>query len=184
MQEKIREIASRVRELRELTELSRQEVASRLKIPANQYSLYENGEEDIPASVLVEIAQILHVDTSVLLTGEDPRMNVFTVTRSGKGVSVERRRDYKYQSLAANFVHKKAEPFMVTVDPQPDGSSIHTNSHPGQEMDYLLEGRLKIVIHNNEIILEPGDSIYFDSNYEHGMSALGGVSAKFLAIIF
>ena len=184
MQEKIREIASRVKELRELSEISIQDIASKLKIGADKYSLYEKGEEDIPASVLVEIAQIFKVDTTLLLTGESPRMNIFTVTRNGKGVEVERRKEYKYQSLAANFVHKKAEPFIVTVEPKPEGTQIHTNTHPGQEMDYLLEGRLKMMIHGNEIILEPGDSIYFDSGYEHGMLALDGAPAKFLAMIF
>lgn len=184
MQEKIREIASRVKELREISEISVPDIASKLKISADQYGLYEKGEEDIPASVLVEIAQVFRVDTSLLLTGENPRMSIFTVTRSGKGVNVERRKEYKYQNLAANFVHKKAEPFLVTVDPKPEGTPIHTNSHSGQEMNYLIEGRLKMMIHGNEIILEPGDTIFFDSSYEHGMLALDGASAKFLAIIF
>jgi quercetin dioxygenase-like cupin family protein len=184
MQEKIKEIASRVRELREISEIPAADIALRLKITPEKYSLFEKGEEDIPASVLVEIAQIFSVDTSLLLTGENPRMNVFTVTRKGKGVEVERRKEYKYQGLASNFVHKKAEPFVVTVESKPEGTPIHTNSHPGQEMDYLLEGRLKMMIHNNEIILEPGDSIFFDSGYDHGMLALDGAPAKFLAIIF
>ncbi|MGL4370113.1 MAG: helix-turn-helix domain-containing protein [Spirochaetota bacterium] len=184
MQEKIKEIASRVRELRDISGVSVQDMAGKLNLPVDGYCAYEKGEDDIPASVIVEIAQILKVDASLLLTGESPRMNIFSVTRSGKGVSVERRKEYRYQSLASNFVHKKAEPFEVTVEPKPDGTPIHTNSHPGQEMDYLLEGRLKVMIHNNEIILEPGDSIFFDSGYDHGMCALDGKNARFLAIIF
>ena len=46
-----------------------------------------------------------------------------------------------------------------------------------------LRGTLKVYIHNNEIVLREGDSIYFDSNYEHAMEALGGEPAKFLAVI-
>jgi quercetin dioxygenase-like cupin family protein len=57
------------------------------------------------------------------------------------------------------------------------------NTHPGQEFNYLSAWRLKVFIHHNEVILEPGDSVYFDSNYEHAMVALDGVSATFLAII-
>lgn len=184
MQEKIKAIASRVKEMRELSKHSVEEMASHLKIQVDKYSAYESGQEDIPASILVEIAQKFGIETSVLLTGEQPRMNIFTVTRAGKGVSVERRRDYKYQSLAQNFIHKKAEPFLVTVDPKDEGAAISRNSHPGQEFDYLLEGRLKVIVRNNEMILEPGDSIYFDSSYEHGMIAIGEKPATFLAIIF
>ncbi|MDY0387484.1 MAG: cupin domain-containing protein [Methanolobus sp.] len=183
MQEKIKEIAARVKELRDILDISVGEMAEKLTIPVETYVRYENAEEDIPASILFEIAQNLDIDLSVLLTGDDPRMHVFSVTRKDKGVSVERRKDYKYQSIAANFSHKKAEPFIVKVDPKPEGAAISTNSHPGQEFNYVLEGTLKVNIHHNEIILEEGDSIFFDSNYAHGMQAIGGKPAKFLAVI-
>ncbi len=183
MQEKIKEIASRVKELREISDITADEMAGRLNIDTGTYQIYEAGEADIPASILYGISNELKVDMAVLLKGEDPRMHVFTVTRKDKGISVERRKEYKYQSLAANFVHKKAEPFVVKVEPKQEGTKISMNSHPGQEFDFVLEGTLKVVIHNNEIVLEEGDSIFFDSNYPHGMAAVGGKSAKFLAII-
>lgn len=183
MQEKIKEIASRIKELREISDISADEMAGRLNIDTGTYQIYEAGEADIPASILYGISNELKVDMSVLLKGEDPRMHVFTVTRKDKGISVERRKEYRYQSLAANFVHKKAEPFVVKVEPKPEGTKISMNSHPGQEFDFVLEGTLKVVIHSNEIVLEEGDSIFFDSNYPHGMAAVGGKSAKFLAII-
>jgi quercetin dioxygenase-like cupin family protein len=183
MQEKIKEIASRVRELRELSEISSEKMAEYLQVSQETYEKYENGTEDIPASILFEIAHRLQVDMAILLTGEEPRMNIFTVTRNGKGVSVERRKQYKYQNLAEKFIHKKAEFFIVTVEPKPRGTKPDTNSHPGQEFNYVLEGSLKVYIHNNEIILNEGDSIYFDSNYQHAMEAMNGEPAKFLAVI-
>ncbi|HII01630.1 TPA: cupin domain-containing protein [Methanosarcinaceae archaeon] len=183
MQEKIKEIAARVHEMRELSEISIEKMVEYLQIPEETYKNYESGEEDIPASVLFEIAHKMQVDMATLLTGEEPRMNIFTVTREGKGVSVERRKQYRYQNLAEKFIHKKAEFFIVTVEPKPEGTKPGTNSHPGQEFNYLLEGSLKVYIHNNEIVLKEGDSIYFDSNYEHAMEALEGKPAKFLAVI-
>ena len=183
MQEKIKEIAARIHELRELSDITAEEMASFLSIPIETYQGYEEGSDDIPASILFEIAQKLGVDMSLLLTGEDPKMHIFTVTRKDKGVEVKRRKEYDYQNLAANLIHKKAEPLLVSVEPSEEGNEITTNSHPGQEFDYVLEGTLKVIIHNNEIILEEGDSIFFDSNYEHAMEALGGKTAKFLAIV-
>jgi len=183
MQEKIKEIAARVHELRELSDVTVKQMSEFLNIPVDTYRKYETGSEDIPASILFEIAHKLDVEMATLLTGEEPRMHIFTVTRKGKGIGVERRNQYKYQSLASNFIHKKAEPFLVTVNPKPEGSELSTNSHPGQEFDYLLEGTLKLHIHNHEIILEEGDSIFFDSNYEHAMQALGSKPATLLALI-
>src|SRR5208337_5197212 len=110
MQEKIKEVAARIKELRGILEMGTDEMSRDLNIGKEQYLRYENGEEDIPASDLFEISKKLGVDMSILLTGETPRMHYFTVTRNGKGVSVERRKQYKYQSLAFNFINKKAEP--------------------------------------------------------------------------
>lgn len=183
MQERIKEVAARIKDLREILEISVEDMTSSLKISPEKYLRYENGEEDIPASMLYEIAQKLEVEMSILLTGEAPRMRYFTVTRKGQGVSVERRKQYKYQNLASNFINKKAEPFIVTVEPKPEGTEVQTNTHPGQEFNYILEGSLKLIIKDHEFVLGEGDSIYFDSGCEHAMVALGNKPARFLAII-
>lgn len=183
MQEKIREIAARIRDLREIAAVTAFRMAENIGIPVAVYEGYEAGTADIPASVLCEIASVLKVDLTVLLTGEAPRMKVFAVTRKGKGVDVERQSQYHYQSLAAHLIHKKAEPFLVTVDPKPAGTPLATNCHPGQEFDYILEGALRVVIHDNDIELNEGDSLFFDSNYPHGMQALGDRPCRFLAVI-
>ena len=183
MKEKMKEIAQRVSELRELSEVGPDEMADHLNVPVETYMNYEEGINDIPASVLYEIAQKLNVDMGLLLTGEETRMHIFTVTRKGKGVRVERRKQYKYENLAEKFIHKKAEPFIVTVKPRDNEGKPSTNSHPGQEFNYIINGSLKLYIHDNEIVLEKGDSIFFDSSYEHAMEALNGKKAKFLAII-
>lgn len=183
MKEKMKEIALRISELRELSEISTQEMADYLNVPTEVYRGYEDASSDIPASVLFEIAHKLGVDMGLLLTGEETRMNIFTVTRKDKGVNVERRKQYQYESLAEKFIHKKAEPLIVTVEPRKDGSKPSTNSHPGQEFDYVIQGVLKFYIHDNEVILKEGDSIFFDSSYKHAMAALDNKSAKFLAVI-
>jgi len=183
MKEKIKEIAARVSELREISDISLEEMAEYLNLDVDDYRDYESGEKDIPASVLYEIAHKFKVDMGLLLTGEETRMHIFTVTRKDKGVEVERRKQYKYENLAEKFIHKKAETFLVTVEPKDDGKKPSKNSHPGQEFDYILEGTLKIYIHHNEIILNEGDSIFFDSSYEHAMEALNDKPAKFLAVI-
>lgn len=183
MQNKVKEIAERVRELRELSGLTPAEMAGCVDWSEAAYAAFEAGQEDISASRLHEIAQKLGVDLALLLTGKTPRMNVFAVTRKGEGVAVERRRQYQYEALAYNFAGKKAESFVVAVPVSEPGAEIALNSHPGQEMDYILEGTLKVVICGNELILTPGDSIYYDSSYPHGMATVGARPARFLAVI-
>lgn len=110
-------------------------------------------------------------------------MNSYFITRAGKGVAVERREAYRYEALASGFRGRKIDPFIVTVEPAPADAPMHLNSHDGQEMNYVLEGRLLISLNGREFELEPGDSLYFDSAQPHGMKALDGKTVRFLAII-
>ncbi|NLY43597.1 MAG: helix-turn-helix transcriptional regulator [Clostridiaceae bacterium] len=179
----IRLIAQRIKELREIAGISVEELASEFNISKELYEQYESGNVDIPVSFLYQVAGKFNVELTDILMGEGPKLRIYSLVRKGKGLSVERRQQYKYQSLAYNFSNKKAEPFLVTVDPDPEDTPIDFNTHPGQEFNYVVEGTLKIVIDNHELILNEGDSLYFDSNYKHGMKALNGKPAKFLAII-
>ena len=183
----LEQIAERIRELRDIAGISLESLAKGIRVSADTYRSYESGEVDIPVGVLYEVAGYFKIELTALLTGEAPRLHKYSLVRKDKGVEVQRRSPYLYQSLAFNFIHKKAEPFLVTVEPSPSGGSVDRpvslNSHPGQEFNYVLEGRLGLVIDGTELVLEEGDSIYFDSGASHGMKALGGARARFLAII-
>lgn len=183
MQEEIRQVACRVKELRELSGFSIESIAEELGMDIETYRSYESGTTDIPVGALMKLAQKFRVELSTLLTGEEPRLHTYSLTRKEKGASVERRKEYKYQSLAPQFSHKKAEPFIVTVEPEAEGTPFHLNSHPGQEFNYVLEGSMKVSIGGHEVVLIEGDSLFFDSGVLHGMKALDGKKAKFLAVI-
>jgi mannose-6-phosphate isomerase-like protein (cupin superfamily) len=183
MNEQIRQIADRIRSLREIARLSVETCAQDLAIPLATYREYESGVTDIPVSFLYQVAQKFQVELSSILTGEEPRLRIYSVTRGGRGVKVERRKDYDYQSLAFNFIDKKMEPFLITVEPRPEAAPIPLNVHPGQEFQYLLEGTLKIVVGGHEVVLAAGDSIYFDSSHPHGIQAIGSAPAKSVAVI-
>ncbi|MCX6239915.1 MAG: cupin domain-containing protein [Bacteroidia bacterium] len=182
MDEQIKQIADRLCGMREVLEISPDAAAATCAITKEQYLNFESGEVDIPVSILHRMSQKYNFDITALLTGEEPHMHSYTLTRKDKGIGVDRRKDYKYQALAGNFQNRKADPFVVVVDPKVD-TTVSFNSHPGQEFNFMIEGKLKIFIGSKEMILEPGDSIYFDSGLPHGMLALENESAKFLAII-
>ncbi len=183
MDDRIRQIASRMRELREGAGASPAEAARALALPEAAYLAYEKGEEDIPIGLLSRFAAHFKAELTSLLTGSEPHLSLYAVVRKGQGPSADRHHDYRYEALAPHFAHKRAEPFLVTVDPKPEGTPVHPNSHPGQEFDHLLEGTLQVVIGEHEVVLEAGDSIFFDSTAPHAMRALGGRPARFLAVI-
>lgn len=183
MNEQIRQIAERLAGLRDALELSPEEIAKTCGITAEQYMELESGKVDISVSFLHRIAQEYGVELTTLMFGDEPKMSTYFVTRRGKGVAVERTKAYKYQSLAAGFQGRRADPFLVTVHPEKEGEPIYLNTHPGQEYNLVLKGRMLLQINGKDLILEEGDSIYFNSELPHGMKALDGEKVSFLAII-
>jgi len=183
MTEQIKQIAERIKEIREISGISAETLAAKLNIPIEQYLKYETGNTDIPVGVIFEISELFNIELSVMLGGDNPRLKIYGIVRNGKGLKLERSKQYKYESLAYNFMNKKAEPFMVTVDPRPEDSLLKFNSHPGQEFNYVIKGTMMTIIDDHEVILNEGDSIYFDSGCKHAMKALNNEPVKFLAIV-
>lgn len=181
MNHQIRQIADRLRGLREALDLTTEEFATKIGVEKTEAELYESGNADIPMSFLFRAAQTFGIDTTELLSGETARASAFFVTRKGTGISVERRKAYKYQALGAGFVGNHSEVFEVTVEPSDEAISL--NTHIGQEFNYILQGTMQLHIAGNDLVLSEGDSIYFDSAKLHGMKALGGEKVIFLAVI-
>ena len=171
---------ARIKELREILEISTIDIAKDIAVPMETYLKYEAGEMDIPISVLYKISAKLGVDATVLLTGEDPRMDTASVCRRGKGVRIERYPGYEFSSLAYNFKGRTIEPLLVYLDPSKETAAPVT--HSGQEFNFVLEGKIKITVGQREYVLEAGDSIYFDAGLPHGQAAVEGPS-QFLTII-
>ena len=74
MSERVREIAGRLREMREIAGLSVEEVGERLTVTTEQYKTMESGTVDIPVSVLCEAADIFGISVTELLTGDRARL--------------------------------------------------------------------------------------------------------------
>jgi quercetin dioxygenase-like cupin family protein/DNA-binding XRE family transcriptional regulator len=182
MKNQRQDIAIRIRGLREAADMPLEEAARGLGMTPADYARCETGEADASLGLISKIAALFKVDAAALLTGGDSHARVFSVTRRGTGPVVERRQDYHYESLGGGYSKRALEPFLVTVQPKPE-AELHLNTHPGQEFNRVTKGRLKLVIDGHAVILKSGDSIYFDSTRPHGMQALDGKPAQFLAVI-
>ena len=179
----LKQIGERIKGLRDAIDLTPAEMAKRLEVDLTDYLKFESGEEDISVSFLQRIEREFNVDISTLMFGTEPRMNAYFITRKDKGVSVERVSAYKYQSLTSGFTNNVAEVFVVTVEPKPKEEDFYKNIHAGQEFNMILEGSMMLNINGKNLMLEQGDSIYFDSSFPHGMKAMNNKPVKFLAVI-
>ena len=178
----VREIAMRLRGLREATGMTAQALAEATGVTAADVAAYETGNKEIPVSYLYEVAKACGADLTALLTGDDAHLMTYSLVPSGQGLSVDRRKAYKYQALAYRFHKPHMEPFIVTVPPKAE-SEMEINRHLGEEFIYMLRGRLEVRLGEDIVVLEPHDSLYFSSRTPHAMRGLDGEPAEFLDVI-
>ena len=181
MDDKLQMISERIRELREIFDLTEEEMAKETGVETDRYIEYETSGENIPISVLYRISQKFGVDLSEILTGQPARLSTLQVCRRGKGQTINRYPGYMFESLAPRFTHKIMEPLLVTLLPgQPEAALV---THGGQEFNLVLEGEIVITYDDKEYTLSAGDAVYFDPTHPHGQKAIGADKARFLTVI-
>lgn len=181
----IEEVAGRIRALREDLGITMQEMAEATGRPVAEYVAQESGTEDLSFTFLYKCANRLGVDVIELLTGESPHLTGYSLTRAHDGLSIKRRAGFEYLHKAPRFRKKLAEPFLVTapyIEAEQD-RPIHLSYHAGQELDYVISGRMRFAYEDHIEELEAGDLLMYDSGRGHGMIAIGGAPCVFLAIV-
>ena len=182
---KIKEMAARIRELREIEGLSVADMAQKTAVSEEEYTACENGESDLNFAFIYRCALAFNVDVTDIIEGQSPTLRSYTVTRKGEGQRIEKAHGMTYYNLAAAFQNRIAEPLYVksAYSEEAQHRDIELTTHAGQECDLIIEGKLKVQVGEHKEILGPGDSIYYDSSTPHGMIAVDGKDCIFYAIV-
>ncbi len=182
---KIKEMAGRIKELRQIEGLSLEYMAEKTGISKEEYALCEDGKTDLNFAFLYRCAGALSVNVTEIIDGTSPKLKSYTVTRKGAGQEIAKAHGMTYFNLAYAFKNRIAEPLYVrsVFDEEAQNKEIECTTHKGQECDLVLEGKLKVKVGNHTEILEAGDSIYYDSSTPHGMIAVDGRDCIFYAIV-
>ena len=182
---KIKEMAQRIRELREIENYSIEDMAEKTGITAEEYALCEKGERDLNFAFIYRCASALRVNVTDIIEGYSPNLKSYTVTRAGMGQQIAKAHGMTYHNLAYAFKNRIAEPLFVrsTYDEAAQGKDIELTTHSGQECDIVIEGHLMVQVGEHKEVLGPGDSIYYNSDTPHGMIAVNGKDCLFYAIV-
>ena len=182
---KIREMAGRIKELREIVGLTPAEMAVKTDVSIEEYIECESGKSDLNFAFIYRCALALGVNVTDIIEGHSPTLRSYTVTRQGAGQEIANAHGMTYYNLAYAFQNRIAEPLYVKMayDEAAEHKDIELTTHSGQECDIVVEGNLMVQIGEHREILEPGDSIYYDSSTPHGMIAVNGKDCIFYAIV-
>jgi len=182
---KIREMAGRIRALREIVGLTPHEMAAKTDVTVEEYLLCEEGKSDLNFAFIYRCALALGVNVTDIIEGYSPKLRSYTVTRQGNGQEISEAHGMTYYNLAYAFQNRIAEPLYVKsdFDPEAQHKDIELTTHAGQELDIVVSGKLTVQIGEHRETLGPGDTIYFDSDTPHGMIAASEEGCVFYAIV-
>ena len=179
------EIATRIKELREIIGFSVDEMTEKTNVDKEKYLSYESGKVDIPFSFIHKCALAFNVEMTELLEGSSAKLSTYTVTRKGQGQETAKEDGIDISNLAPKFKNKLAEPYYVKYEysQAQQNKPIHLTTHSGQEFDLVLSGKLKVQVGDHTEVLQEGDSIYYNSSIPHGMIAVDGKDCVFCAVV-
>ena len=182
-------LGSQIRQLRKQRGLTLQDVSNMTGLSKPLLSQIENNIAAPPIATLIKISSALGVkighffqDTSltkrIVVVRKADRYGVKKRTHHNNSDSI----GYHYEPLAYPMIDKQMEPFLVEFEAR-DEKNLLFNNHRGEEFLFVIEGQLEFRCSDQVIVLEVGDSLYFDSGIPH---ALRGVdkTAKALIVVY
>jgi transcriptional regulator with XRE-family HTH domain len=178
-------IGAVIRQQRLANGLTLSDVASGAGLSRGMLSRVETGRATASLEKLERICLALGISMSDVFRSIEgksgfaqhiKRKDHMEVVRSGT------RHGHAYKLLSYERGPKKAfEPFLIEMDK--DSDVYPRFRHPGTEFLYMLSGRMEYRLGEHAYLLEPGDTLTFSGEIEHGPEALLDEKVQFLAIM-
>lgn len=165
-------VGPRLRALRRQRETTLADLSTETGISVSTLSRLESGARRPTLELLLPLAKAHGVTLDELVdappTG-DPRIHLRPTTRHGMTYLPLTRRAGGIQA------YKLVIPPNIRREPDP-------RTHEGYEWLYVLNGRLRLILGEHDIILTPGEAAEFDTRVPHWFGAADNEPAEFLSL--
>lgn len=180
----VESLGARLLALRTLNSLSLEEVARRAEITKSYLSKVERGLSAPSLATVLKLARALGLSSGQLL-GDEPRDDEVVVVKAADRVPFSRtkgRAGYLYEAIAAHRPTKAMMPFIMRP-PLRSGTKLEMVTHAGEELIFVVSGEMEIVFAGRSVVLQAGDSVYFNASVPHRSRSLGKKLAEALVVV-
>jgi quercetin dioxygenase-like cupin family protein/DNA-binding XRE family transcriptional regulator len=179
------QIGQRIRRMREAQGLSLEQVSALVGVSTHELTDLEAGHGLPSVGLVIKLSRVLGSRVDGILHGA-PLSRALTVFRAGEhGAEEEGDTDqgYTYRSLGRpSSPGQGMEPLLITF--VPGETDIRPIAHDGQEFVYVLEGQVELLHDGERCTLNPGDSVYLDSNRPHLFRAVGEKPSRAVGVVW
>ena len=182
-----KQLGQRVREIRLRRGITLAVLGSKTGMTKGYLSLVERGVKVPTIASLVKITKALDVAIGVLFEAEPPQDPVAIVRKGERkpfvpAVRAGSRRDYHYESLTFRAAKKHMEAFVVVPPVKANPDQLY--DHDGEELIFILSGRVELILRDRLYVLGPGDCGFFDSSLPHTYRSASPKRASMLIVIY
>jgi transcriptional regulator with XRE-family HTH domain len=175
---KTQPIGKKLLKMRREKKLTLKNLANETGMTTQYISQVEKGEVTPPVSVLLQLSRALEIDSSILLKEEKKKAG-----RKTKDDYQKRTEDYYYTILTPEARHKHLKAFKIVIDPKSDHKGV-SYQHLGEEFQYVLKGKVEVMVGDNKNILGPGESLHFNSSITHKLRNISAEEAELLVVLY
>jgi len=182
-------LGEKVKDLRRLKRYTLRQVSGKTGLSIALLSQVENNAVSPPVATLLRIARALDVNIGYFFREEESKERAVVVRKDERRKVFRRmpaqhgKSGYTYEALAYTKNAKHMEPFLVEFEPKKKEEIAFLN-HRGEEFLFLFQGRLAFHYNEDEIVLEAGDSLYFEADVPHAFRALRGKKAQGIVVVY
>jgi transcriptional regulator with XRE-family HTH domain len=166
-------VGPRLRALRRQRDTTLAELSAETGISVSTLSRLEAGERRPTLELLLPLARAYGITLDELVEAqatEDPRVQLRPVKRHAMTMVPLTRRsgDIQAYKLVISGGRHRREPDLRT--------------HEGYEWVYVLNGRLRLILAEHDLVLSPGEAAEFDTRIPHWFGAAGDDGVELLSL--
>ena len=170
------DIGKKVKSLRIKRGLTLEELASRTELSKSFLSQLERDLASPSIATLEDIVEVLGVSLGDFFKdSEDTR-----ITFGEQDYFVDEKDDMSITYLVSNSQKNKMEPLLVNIEP--GGMSQEIQPHEGEEMGYILQGKVELrnLTEDTSFTVKKGETFYIKGDFRHCIVNTGKTEAKVL----
>lgn len=180
-----RQLGARIRESRLAQRITLEKLSENTGLSAGFLSRLERGETSASISNLIVISGSLGVRLREFFEegGTDPLPD-YVLTRAKDRAKLPARAaaGYTYRRSSGDLEDQQMSAFELTFPP---GETMQPRlvTHEGEEVLYLLEGRIEFHIGADSFVMQRGDCVHFNCDKPHMGRNIGKVPARLLMVV-
>jgi transcriptional regulator with XRE-family HTH domain len=169
-----------LKQLRGQRGLTLEQLAQRSGLTRSYLSKVERGISTPSIESALGISTALGISVESLFGHKEEQGDPITIVRAADGAAKD---PDAYLTLVAGLNPNRTMRAFVVRPANQSGRGRPTSHHDGEELLFVLKGKIELLVGKDSAVLGPGDCVHFNSSMPHKLTSIGSVPASALIVI-